>query len=279
MNDAGSGYDERAAAQPQHELAAPFDEKRDAPSSLESDSIQSQDRRAKGTEIAQPNETTDAEEAAGTSKEGEKLALQRSKSVTNAASIPDGGLVAWLQVLGAFFLLFNSWYVTLPTCRTSDDGNGRFTDDRRGIINTFGSYQAYYETDLLRSSNSSAISWIGSLQAFLLLFVGCLTGPVYDAGYFRTLLLSGSFFLVLGQMMLSLCKEYWQVLLAQAFCIGIGTGCLFVPSVAILSTYFTTKFAFAVGIAASGSSLGGVIYPIVRNPQCRGFIMAPCELY
>ena len=63
--------------------------------------------------------------------------------------------------------------------------------------------------------------------------------------------------------MLSLCTEYWQVLLAQAFCIGIGTGCLFVPSVAILSTYFTTKFAFAVGLAASGSSLGGVIYPIV----------------
>jgi hypothetical protein len=125
MNDAGSGYDERAAAQPQHELAAPFDEKRDAPS-LESDSIQSQDRRAKGTEIAQPNETTDAEEAAGTSKEGEKLALQRSKSVTNAASIPDGGLVAWLQVLGAFFLLFNSWYVThsllvvLQTTGTAD---------------------------------------------------------------------------------------------------------------------------------------------------------------
>ena len=140
---------------------------------------------------------------------------------------------------------------------------GRFANRHRGIINTFGSYQAYYQTNLLQSSNPSAISWIGSLQAFLLLFVGCLTGPVYDAGYFRTLLLSGSFFLVLGQMMLSLCTEYWQVLLAQAFCIGIGTGCIFVPSVAILSTYFTTKFAFAVGLAASGSSLGGVIYPIV----------------
>jgi hypothetical protein len=112
----GAGYDEHAAAPPQHEITAPFDEKRDAPSSLESDSIQSQDRRAKGTEIAQAtNEgdgtSADAEEAAGTGKEGEKLALQRSKSVTNAASIPDGGLVAWLQVLGAFFLLFNSWYV------------------------------------------------------------------------------------------------------------------------------------------------------------------------
>jgi len=114
------------------------------------------------------------------------------------------------------------------------------------------------------------------------MLVGAATGPIYDAGYFRELLLCGSFQVVFGHMMLSLCKEYYQVLLAQAFCIGIGAGMLFVPSVAILSTYFNTKLAFAMGLAASGSSLGmqlidpkipsldiglifagGVIYPIV----------------
>ena len=58
-------------------------------------------------------------------------------------------------------------------------------------------------------------------------------------------------------------KEYYQALLAQAFCVGLGAGCLFVPSVGILSTYFNTKISTAVGIAASGSSLGGVIYPIM----------------
>lgn len=117
-----AGYDdERAAAAPQHELAAPFDEKPlDAPSSLGSDSIRSHERRGglengvnrgeKTQEVTEGDERgVDAEEAVAASKEGEKLALQRSKSVTNAASIPDGGLVAWLQVLGAFFLLFNSW--------------------------------------------------------------------------------------------------------------------------------------------------------------------------
>lgn len=86
--------------------------------------------------------------------------------------------------------------------------------------------------------------------------VGALTGPVYDAGYFRELLLGGSFLVVFGQMMLSLCGQYYQVILAQAICIGIGAGCLFVPSVAILSTYFSTKIATAMGIAAAGSSLG-----------------------
>jgi MFS family permease len=84
-------------------------------------------------------------------------------------------------------------------------------------------------------------------------------------GYFRSLIVSGSFLVVFGHMMLSLCTVYWQVLLAQAFCIGIGMGLLFIPSVAILSTYFTTHLALATGIAASGSSLGGVLYPIILH--------------
>lgn len=66
-----------------------------------------------------------------------------------------------------------------------------------------------------------------------------------------------------GTRMLSLVKEYWQAMLAQAFCVGIGAGCLFVPSVAVLSTYFNTRISTVMGIAASGSSLGGVIYPIM----------------
>lgn len=68
---------------------------------------------------------------------------------------------------------------------------------------------------------------------------------------------------VFGHMMLSLCTAFWQVVLAQGFVIGIGTGCLFVPSVAVLQQYFSTKLGAAVGIAASGSALGGIIYPIV----------------
>ncbi len=93
--------------------------------------------------------------------------------------------------------------------------------------------------------------------------VGVLTGPAYDAGYFRLLVGVGSLAIPLGFMMLSLCKTYWQILLAQAFLIGMGNGCLFVPSVAILPQWFSTRKALANGIAASGSSIGGIIYPIV----------------
>jgi MFS family permease len=64
-------------------------------------------------------------------------------------------------------------------------------------------------------------------------------------------------------MMTSLCTQYWEVILAQGLCVGLGSGCLFIPSVAIVSTYFSTKKSLATGIAASGSSIAGIIYPIV----------------
>ena len=154
---------------------------------------------------------------------------------------PNGGLKAWLQVLAGFCLFFNTW----------------------GILNTFGVFQTYYETGALFRETSSNISWIGSIQAFCVLFVGFLSGPIFDRGYLRYLLIVGSFFIVLGWMMTSLIHEYWQAVLAQGFCIGFGSGLIFVPAVSILPTYFSTKLGLAIGLSASGSSMGGIIYPIV----------------
>ncbi|KAL1970544.1 hypothetical protein VTN77DRAFT_4188 [Rasamsonia byssochlamydoides] len=153
----------------------------------------------------------------------------------------DTGLKAWLQVLGSHFLFFNSW----------------------GIINTFGDFQTYYEQAILSNMSASSIAWIGSIQSFLLMLIGVITGPLFDAGYFQLLLLSGSFLIPFGLMMTSLSTQYWQFMLAQGICIGLGAGLLFVPSVAILPQYFRRKRGLANGIAASGSSIGGVIYPIM----------------
>jgi MFS family permease len=73
----------------------------------------------------------------------------------------------------------------------------------------------------------------------------------------------GSFLIVFGLMMSSLATEYYQLFLSQGLCVGIGGGCVFAPSVAVISTYFTTKRALAIGIVAAGGSVGSTIYPIV----------------
>ena len=49
----------------------------------------------------------------------------------------------------------------------------------------------------------------------------------------------------------------------EGVCVGLGSGCLFVPSVAIVPTYFTTKKIFATGVAVTGGSIGGITYPIM----------------
>ena len=127
----------------------------------------------------------------------------------------------------------------------------------------FGDYQTFYETGALFTESSSNISWIGSIQTFMVFAVGAVVGPIYDRGHLRLLLGCGTFGIVLGHMMLSLCTNFWQVLLAQGFLIGIAGGCIFVPALAIVQPYFKKRLGLAVGIVATGSSGGSVIYPVV----------------
>ena len=54
----------------------------------------------------------------------------------------------------------------------------------------------------------------------------------------------------------SICEEYWQIVLVQGVVIGLGFGCIFVPSIAILPQYFEERLQFANGVAAVGSGLG-----------------------
>ena len=119
-----------------------------------------------------------------------------------------------------------------------------------------GVFQAFYQQHLLSEHTPSQISWIGSLQAFLLIFCGIVTGPLYDKGYLRALLFLGSTCIVGGLMATSFAGAYWELMLAQGVAVGIGGGCLFVPSVAVLPMHFQKRKALAMGVAATGVSLG-----------------------
>src|SRR5436305_6634770 len=130
-------------------------------------------------------------------------------------------------------------------------------NDYSGLINnSFGIFQTFYENDFLYGTSPSAVSWIGSIQGFLLMFAGVLCGWLLDAGYLRVQLCIGTFLQVFGLMMASLSTKYWQILLSQGFCVGLGAGFLYLPSVVVISQYFSSKIMLTTGIAASGSSVG-----------------------
>ncbi|RYP46430.1 hypothetical protein DL768_007342 [Monosporascus sp. mg162] len=84
-----------------------------------------------------------------------------------------------------------------------------------------------------------------------------------DAGLFVPTFLVGSLLQVLGIFLMSISTEYWHLMLTQGVLTGIGGGIFYTPSLALLSTYFQSKRGLAVGIATTGNSAGGIIYPLV----------------
>ncbi len=49
--------------------------------------------------------------------------------------------------------------------------------------------------------SSSAISWVGSVQTFLVVSTGVIGGPLFDRGYLRPMVFTGCFLIVFGMMM------------------------------------------------------------------------------
>lgn len=71
-------------------------------------------------------------------------------------------------------------------------------------------------------------------------------------------------------MLLSLGKSYWQFMLCQAVLQSILMGILQFPSMAAVSQYFDVNRAAAIGVAASGSSIGGIIIPVALSKMLNG---------
>lgn len=152
---------------------------------------------------------------------------------------PDGGWIAWSQVLATCLISMISW----------------------GLPTAFGVYQLYYR-DALHLSQS-AVSWIGSVQFLLTYGICTFSGRLADAGYVKSTMAVGSFLVVMGTFMTSLGTQYWHFFLAQGICCGLGEGIMFMPPLAVCSSYFTKNRTMALTCAATGTSIGSVIFPAI----------------
>lgn len=139
----------------------------------------------------------------------------------------------------------------------------RFSDNSRGPFLSFGVFQDYYGETYLSTTSLSVISWIGTVQGFLLVIVGTLTGPFFDMGHMAMLLRLGTALIVLGFLVAAESEDYFGVFLSFSLLVGVGSGLLFVPSVSIVAQWFTTRRPVATGIAAGGGAFAGVVMPLL----------------
>ncbi|CAD6890019.1 unnamed protein product [Tilletia controversa] len=158
-------------------------------------------------------------------------------------TFPDGGLKAWSVVFGAF----------LAMCVTL------------GTVISFTVFQEYYFRVTLSNQSQDAIAWIGSVQ------LACSFGMTLPAGMLnnrfgpRITIAIGAVLVVLGNMTASVAKEYYQFFLSQGLCAGFGYGFVMLPALATPSEWFLAKRGLATALAIGGSSIGGVIIPVMVN--------------
>ncbi|KAH7868024.1 major facilitator superfamily domain-containing protein [Lentinula edodes] len=170
----------------------------------------------------------------------EELGNESIEASAESTRINHGGTAAWLCAFGGFMISF--------TCY--------------GVANTFGVFEDYYSANQLSNESLNNISWIGSLQLCLILLVGCVSGPLCDAGYFKHLIGFGGLLFFFCLMMTSISKVYYQYILSQGVGVGLAQGFLFTPGMAVLTHHFKRHRTLIFGIFAAGASIGGVILPI-----------------
>jgi MFS family permease len=160
---------------------------------------------------------------------------------------PDGGARAWLVVVGAACIFFSCL----------------------GFMNSFGVFQAYYMTHQLRDETPDKVAWIGSLTAFIQFAGGALSGPLFDR-YGSWVIRPGAVLYVFALMMTSICTRYWHFMLAQGVLTGLAMSMLQVPAFAAVAQFFDKKRAAALGLVVSGSSIGGIVFPIALSKMLNG---------
>ncbi|TFK32267.1 major facilitator superfamily domain-containing protein [Crucibulum laeve] len=166
-------------------------------------------------------------------------------------TFPEGGTRAWLVVLGVWLMQFCTF----------------------GYTNAYGVYNDFYVRDYMAEKyTSSQISWIGSVQLFLVLSSGLVSGRAFDVGYFYHLMIGGSLLLVFCLFMLSITQpeQYYQVFLTQGLGMGIAVGMTYIPGLGVVSHYFQRRRALAIGVATTGTAVGGALHPIMLNKWFHG---------
>ncbi|KAH6889185.1 major facilitator superfamily domain-containing protein [Thelonectria olida] len=188
------------------------------------------------TEKAHDLEARPNDHALHDSSEGQKDEPQ------DQVDFPDGGLRAWLVAAGAA----GAFFCTL------------------GYTNVFGIFQAYYMFNQMPERSADDIAWIGSVQAFLIFATGAVGGPLFDR-FGAWLIRPAAVLYVFAIMMTSICKSYWQFMLAQGVLTGLANGLVMFPALAAVPQWFNANRGAAMGMAIAGSSLGAVVFPILLS--------------
>lgn len=183
-----------------------------------------------------------ADEKSFPSSYSSELCVDIEKAIpAKVGPAPDGGLQAWLVVAGTFVLIMTNF----------------------GLLTSYGVFQTYYLSHQLSHIPSSTVSWIGSLQTFMILGGSFVFGKISDDYGCRWVLIVGSVITFVSMLGVSFCETLIQLIMVQGVAFGLGGSMLFLPGCALVNQYFDRRKATAMSVIIGAASFGGIIWPLI----------------
>jgi len=96
-------------------------------------------------------------------------------------------------------------------------------------------------------------------------FLGILTGRLSDKYGPRIPVTIGGIIAGGGFLLLSIVSSLWQVYLVWGLFIGIGTSCIYIPTLSTIPKWFAKNSGVAMGLTATGLGIGGIVTPILAQ--------------
>lgn len=173
--------------------------------------------------------------------------LEKHTTALSADSLgetyPEGGLQAWLVVVGAWFSLLASF----------------------GLLNTIAVFQTYTLDHQLSEYSEGTVGWVFSIYVFLTFFCGVYIGPVFDKYGPRWLIVAGTVLTVGGAIALSFSSQLWHFVVVFGIVLGMGSSLIFTPCIAAVGHWFKLRRGLATGIVSTAGGIGGIIFPFMLS--------------
>ncbi|KAI9301907.1 major facilitator superfamily domain-containing protein, partial [Cunninghamella echinulata] len=153
------------------------------------------------------------------------------------------------------------WFIVLAAFLVQMTGIGCITSVMQDYYqqHTFGSSPSViFQLNLVGATANSIMNLMSLLSQIILSRFGSKCGIFIAC-------LCCSF----GLELASLSTELWHLLLTQGLLFGIGCSIIFYVSMSVIPQWFNKREGIALGLASSGSCIGGLVMPFIMTPLNR----------
>lgn len=180
----------------------------------------------------------------GSSENSAKLPDDKEQTEALSLEVPDGGLDAWLVVMACWMYNFSTW----------------------GANSGFSIYLAHYiSTDTFVEATKLDYGLVGGLTFGAGIIFSSFINYMVGLTNLKLVIGLGCVLQLASTLLASFSTKLWQLYLTQGVMQGFGLACIAISNLNILPQWFRKKRNLAIGITASGSGAGGIIFNLAMQ--------------